>query len=184
MVLQQQPAKSAVYGTVAGPASSKIVVTVTSSGGAAYTADAVVTAAAGAASGNSTWKAFLKPTAAGGNYTISAKCGTGCTGAAQISDVTFGDVWYCSGQSNMALPVLHTFSRNKSRDAIQSGNGADIRIHGLKGNMNQDQIWSTAAAACEDDVCTDLFQFSSTCWCFAGLRIGLAPSSWGWPVSG
>ena len=38
-----------------------------------------------------------------------------------------------SGQSNMALPVLHTFSRNKSRDAIQSGKAADIRIHGLKG---------------------------------------------------
>ena len=49
----------------------------------------------------------------------------------------------------MALPVLHTFSRNKSRDALQSGKGPDIRIHGLKGNMNKDQVWSTAKAACE-----------------------------------
>ena len=90
----------------------------------------------------------------------------------------------------MALPVLHTFSRNKSRDALQSGKGPDIRIHGLKGNMNKDQVWSTAKAACEGkppryrrhlgcillkvpaislptgESCTDLFAFSSTCWYF------------------
>lgn len=44
-----------------------------------------------------TWKAYLKPTAAGGNYTISAAC-TGCTedgsfSNINISNVTFGDVW-------------------------------------------------------------------------------------------
>ena len=99
-----------------------------------------------------------------------------------------GDVWYCSGQSNMALPVLHTFSRNKSRDLVQSGKGPDIRIHGLKGNMNKDQVWSTAAAACEGDTCSDLFTFSSTCWYFAeslaeklqpARPIGLVHTAWG-----
>ena len=70
-------------------------------------------------------------------------------GAARLEDVLVGDVYVSSGQSNMALPVLHTFSRNKSRDLLQSGKGPDIRIHGLKGNMNKDQVWSTAAAACE-----------------------------------
>ena len=49
-----------------------------------------------------TWKALLKPAAAGGNYTITAAC-TGCTedgsfSKVNISDVTFGDVWHCSGQ--------------------------------------------------------------------------------------
>jgi hypothetical protein len=69
----------------------------------------------------------------------------------------------------MALPVLHTFSRNKSRDAIQSGEGPlpNIRIHGLKGNMNKDQPWSTAYDACQGELCKDLFAFSSTCWYFA-----------------
>lgn len=234
MVLQQAPAKSAVYGTVAGPSTGKISVTVTPSSAedAAYTIAATMEPAAG---GNSTWKAFLKPTPAGGNYTILAKCMSGCTGDAQIADVTFGealqcvvvsgttidfyatckpsrpfsvgvglscthlvlrcgsisasgDVWYCSGQSNMALPVLHTFSRNKSRDLVQSGKGADIRIHGLKGNMNIDQVWSTAGAACQGEACSDLFQFSSTCWYFAESLaeklkpqrpIGLVHTAWG-----
>ena len=222
MVLQQAPAKSAVYGTVVGSSTAKISVTVTPAGAdaVAYTTSAAVTLTA---DGNSTWKAYLKPTPAGGNYTISAKCTSGCSGEAHIADVTFGvyacvcgrsvfgnrltrlvplwvrvpcaliclfagDVWYCSGQSNMALPVLHTFSRNKSRDLVQSGKGPDIRIHGLRGNMNKDQVWSTAAAACEGDTCSDLFSFSSTCWYFAeslaeklqpARPIGLVHTAWG-----
>lgn len=94
MVLQQAPAKSAVYGTVVGPSTAKISVTVTPAGvdAVAYTTPATVTVTAG---GNSTWKAFLKPTPAGGNYTINAKCTSGCSGEAQIADVTFGAYLSC-----------------------------------------------------------------------------------------
>ena len=98
MVLQRAPAKAAVYGTLAGAASSAISVTVQRlvdgrPTGSPYTVPATVVAGAG---GNATWKAFLKPTAAGepGSYTITAKCASGCSGTAQISDVVFGDVWY------------------------------------------------------------------------------------------
>ena len=89
----------------------------------------------------------------------------------------------------MALPVLHTFSRNKSRDALQSGRGPNIRITGLKGNMNKDQLWTSAADACIGELCTDLFMFSSTCWYFGesladklgkeAPPIGLIHTAWG-----
>ena len=49
---------------------------------------------------NNTWKAILKPAAAGGDYTITAKC-AGCGGnasTAKLQHVTFGDMWYCTGQ--------------------------------------------------------------------------------------
>eukprot|EP01050_Picozoa_sp_SAG11_P013102 SAG11_NODE_1508_length_4775_cov_1.760693_3_plen_144_part_00 len=57
---------------------------------------------------HTTWKAFLQPTAAGaGNFTITAEC-SGCYedpespfAKVNISNVVFGDVWHCSGQSNM-----------------------------------------------------------------------------------
>jgi len=42
---------------------------------------------------------------------ILAQTCTGCShakAAASIEHVTFGDVWYCSGQSNMALPLVHS----------------------------------------------------------------------------
>merc|ERR1712190_454296 len=100
------------------------------------------------------WKALLKPAPAGGSYTIKVSDGTD---SATITDVTFGDVWYCAGQSNMALPILHTFSRNISREKALSGK-YNIRITGLKGNMNKDQAWTTIAdAASGDPQKNDLF---------------------------
>lgn len=38
---------------------------------------------------------------------------------------------YCGGQSNMALPLMHTMSRNISRDLILGGKYDNIRIHGI-----------------------------------------------------
>ena len=49
--------------------------------------------------------------------------------------------------------MFYTMSRNKSRDAIQAGNSSDIRIHGLKGNMNQDQPWTAVRDACRGELC-------------------------------
>jgi len=92
-VLQQSPAKAAVYGTVEAGGTG---VTITVAGGSA-SGMASYTVPATLKSGE--WKALLKPAAAGGSYTITAKC-TGCKNAtdAVLTDVTFGDVWYCGGQ--------------------------------------------------------------------------------------
>jgi hypothetical protein len=69
----------------------------------------------------------------------------------------------------MALPLLHTMSRNISRDEIKAGKYGNIRIHGISGNMNPDQPWSTLAAALETAAQSDaskLMAFSSTCYYF------------------
>ena len=52
---------------------------------------------------NATWKALLKPHAAGGNVTITASC-EHCanTTAFTIYDLTFGDIFICSGQVGAA----------------------------------------------------------------------------------
>jgi sialate O-acetylesterase len=47
------------------------------------------------------WLARIGPIPAGGPYTLTAKGSQTAT----IQDVMFGEVWLCSGQSNMALPV-------------------------------------------------------------------------------
>ena len=99
IVLQQSPAMTAVYGQTGSAGSGAVVsVTVTPSagGGAPYTVPAAVAAGR--------WKALLRPTPDSfGNVTfvITAACASGCTGAASVSlsDVVFGDVWYCAGQS-------------------------------------------------------------------------------------
>eukprot|EP00041_Stephanoeca_diplocostata_P008440 m.125345 g.125345 ORF g.125345 m.125345 type:complete len:736 (-) comp17323_c0_seq1:544-2751(-) len=139
MVLQQQPARACVYGTL-GAGGRGATIQVSGSGTPTYTVQANVT--------GSQWKACLQPTTAGGDVTITASC-SGCTNStpAKIVHATFGDVWYCGGQSNMALPLLHSFTRNASRDAILAGNYSNIRIHGMEGNMNPYQPWATLKQA-------------------------------------
>jgi hypothetical protein len=69
------------------------------------------------------WKAALKPSPAGGSVTISVACTGGCGAAAPIvlERVTFGQVWICSGQSNMDLSSLFTFSNPAELDKALAG---------------------------------------------------------------
>lgn len=115
-VLQKGTAHAAVYGVSFGAtARTKVTVTVAEKGQAPYTvaAEIMTRSSLGA---NVTWKALLHPHAEqGGSATISAAC-AGCTNttAATIADVTWGDVFFCFGQSNMWLPMHHTFTRNRT----------------------------------------------------------------------
>jgi hypothetical protein len=95
MVLQRAPARAAVYGWLGNSshpsAEVQVHVAGTSTAGereAGYTVEASVDA-------TGKWKALLEPTTAGGNYTITARCVARCEGEIAISEVTFGDVWYC-----------------------------------------------------------------------------------------
>merc|ERR1719273_2300231 len=91
MVLQRH-VKSAVYGSalpndvikVSISGSSQIYQTITSS--------------------NGFWKVLIDSHKAGGNYTITASSKL-YSNTIQIVRITFGDVWYCSGQSNMELTM-------------------------------------------------------------------------------
>jgi hypothetical protein len=70
-----------------------------SEGGAKYTVKAQIVDQSAA---NLTWKALLHPHAEyGGNVTLTATC-SGCARGnttATLVDLTYGDVWFCSGQS-------------------------------------------------------------------------------------
>jgi hypothetical protein len=158
-----------------------------------------------------TWKAYLKPTPAGGNYTIAAAC-TGCTqdgsfSQINISNVAFGDVWHCSGQSNMWLPVGNSFSQNATIASIKAGKYSNIRL--MAGNSAQGTTnpWMTAAQSIVDTHSKEspfgtttfgtdpstipLLNFGAACWYFAqkltdeldavgkGIPIGLSDTAIG-----
>ena len=46
------------------------------------------------------WRQALPPTSAGGPYNLTF---ASATGTIAITDVLFGDVWFCGGQSNMQV---------------------------------------------------------------------------------
>uniref|UniRef100_A0A7S2UD85 Sialate O-acetylesterase domain-containing protein n=1 Tax=Attheya septentrionalis TaxID=420275 RepID=A0A7S2UD85_9STRA len=80
-----------------------------------------------------------------------------------LYEVIFGDVWYCSGQSNMALPLQYTKARNSSLEAVLAGTYDHVRIHSLQTNMNPFQKWAPPKDAVEQE---SFMKFSSTCWYF------------------
>ena len=107
----------------------------------------------------------------------------------KIRHVTFGEVWFCSGQSNMALELKHTLAWEESIKKVASGSYDNIRIHGLEGNMNKDQPWKAVNDANADGT---LQYYSSTCYYFAEKLtdefrtngqtpppIGLVHTAWG-----
>lgn len=166
MVLQQAPAMAAVYGTLG---TNGTAVSVTVSGPTTYTVVANIS--------GTTWMAYLKPTAAGDaspgksvdSYTITATCtGGASTTVANITNVVFGDVWYCAGQSNMWLPLLHTFSRNYTVANITSGKRDNIRLMAGNSQSTPFNPWMTSKQAIADGnesvPLYTLFQFSAACY--------------------
>lgn len=98
MVLQQSPAKACVTGMLIGGGKS-VSINVTEDS-QSYLVDAVMTKGS-KYPGTQLWKACLLPHASGGNVSITAQCSADCpltTNTTTLYEVTFGDVWYCSGQ--------------------------------------------------------------------------------------
>lgn len=72
------------------------------------------------------WSVTLDPLQPGGPFTLTAAAGKTLT----VDDVLVGEVWLCSGQSNMALPV----SKAKDFDIEQAAaNYPEIRMLGPNG---------------------------------------------------
>jgi sialate O-acetylesterase len=69
------------------------------------------------------WSVELPPLGAGGPYRIQARFGSGALASAD--DVLIGDVWLCSGQSNMEWPVKQALS---GAAEAESANDEQVRV--------------------------------------------------------
>jgi sialate O-acetylesterase len=165
MVLQQAPARSAVYG-MAFLAGAAIEVTVTSPEGKVVesllaTAHPVAVQhpppQGGIPSGanyTAAWKVLLAPARSGGAYTIVARCVKGCGTkggardvAAPLERVTFGLVFFCSGQSNMQLPLVHTYSGKDLQAKMAGGLYSKIRYFQLETVQKQAPTYALVEGA-------------------------------------
>ena len=141
-VLQRGDAGTAVYGFVSEASAVKVTV----SGDADYVVNAQVSewvddsgCNASAcpdprtrpmpAHGGYVWRAQLQAQPkAGGDYSISvASAAAGANGTIRIANLTFGDVYFCSGQSNMDLEIYFTFSVDELKAQMQGGKYANLR---------------------------------------------------------
>ena len=84
-----------------------------------------------------TWEITFPKMAAGGPYTIVINDG-GQTKT--LSDVLIGEVWLCSGQSNMAFQLKHSFN---AQEAIKNADNNQIRLFDMKEIApTNNQAWS------------------------------------------
>ncbi|WP_447725123.1 sialate O-acetylesterase [Sphingomonas koreensis] len=129
------------------------------------------------------WQVTLPPLAPGQASAVIVRAASGET--VKLDDVVAGEVWFCSGQSNMDLPVLS--SANPER-TIRESAGSTIRILKIRRTASvlprrdatPEITWSRAGP-------DNLGGFSAACWHMAreivagGIKvpIGLIQASWG-----
>ena len=122
MVLQRAPEKAIVWGF--GDPSTLTTLTIT---------DKIYTTVSHPASANannneSIWSVTLDPVSDEGPFDIhiSQPLANGTLVTITIHDVLFGDVWICSGQSNMQLTVSQI--DNATEEIANAGNYPKIRV--------------------------------------------------------
>jgi sialate O-acetylesterase len=127
------------------------------------------------------WNLQLPPLHAGGPYTFALKDQNGAS--TTLTDVLAGEVWLCSGQSNMEFSVAS--STDQPTDVMQ-GHPA-IRLLAVahqtaltaQDSFAEGPTWQTATA-------DTIKRFSALCYFFArkkitedGMPIGIVNASWG-----
>lgn len=155
--------------------------------GTARPGETVTVALAGAsasaeADGDGRWAADLPAVAAGGPYVLEARSADGRVQT--VEDVLVGDVFLCSGQSNMVLPVSRALNtptevRNATDDRIR------LMTVGLASNptpletLPTPGTWEVASPETVAD-------WSAACYFFArelrqtvDVPLGLITSAWG-----
>ncbi len=126
---------------------------------------------------NGNWKLKVKTPKAGGPYEINISDGTNL----KLSDVLIGEVWICSGQSNMQMPMKGF--RNQpvagSNDAIATATNPSIRLCTVKRNSGSKPIEDIIGNWMEC-VPENVAEFSAAAWYFGqmiqktlGVPVGL-----------
>ncbi len=75
-----------------------------------------------------TWKLSIKTPKAGGPYSISIADNE----ETRLDNIMIGEVWFCSGQSNMEMPVAGWGKVKNYEQEIQNANHPDIRFFQVK----------------------------------------------------
>lgn len=134
---------------------------------------------------NGNWKTCIKTPKAGGPYQVSI---SNKQEKIILSDIMIGEVWLCSGQSNMEMPLKGFLPREPiegSEEAIQSANYPKIRIFTLKHNVStspQEKMegeWSVCSPETAGDFSAAAFFFGRKLNQILDVPIGLVHSSWG-----
>jgi len=134
------------------------------------------------------WMAELPTTEYGGPYVLSITSGDITK---TFNDVLLGEVWICSGQSNMEMPVIGNWAHlNNAEEEAANANYPDIRLFTVQRNIAFSPIDTISTAGWEKCDPNTIKNFSATAYFFGRelhqkltIPIGLIHSSWGGTVA-
>ncbi|MCA1747743.1 MAG: sialate O-acetylesterase, partial [Bacteroidales bacterium] len=104
-----------------------------------------------------------------------------------LNDILFGEVWFCSGQSNMEMPVkgFNNQPINGSNEHILHSKNDQIRMFTVTREASMEPLdnvtgeWQKAAPATTGDFSAVAYFFGKQIHDVTGMPVGLIHSSWG-----
>ncbi|XP_044293531.1 sialate O-acetylesterase isoform X2 [Varanus komodoensis] len=183
MVLQKEPSQAVIWGY--GDSGANIMVT-------ASMGHKFVKKMAEVQGGYKVWRVVLSPMAAGGPYVIHVQqYNKEKVSNVTLNDIYFGDVWLCSGQSNMEMTVSQIY--NASQELAEASHYPLVRVFAASLVQSEKELEDLADITLQWSVPTaknlghgDFSYFSAVCWLFGRYLfeklkypIGLVESSWG-----
>ncbi|XP_031717101.1 sialate O-acetylesterase isoform X2 [Anarrhichthys ocellatus] len=171
MVLQKSPESAVLWGY--GPEGAQVTVTLS---GPSQQKKSLVNVAKGI------WRVTLDPVEAGGPYNLTAVVQSS---TAALTDVLFGDIWLCGGQSNMWLQTSKIFNASEELDLAAKY----PHVRTFMAALNLSEIEQTDLLQVEHTWAVppeNVADFSAVCWLFGRYLyktlqypIGLVESCWG-----
>jgi len=129
------------------------------------------------------WKVQLATPAAGGPYDIEIKG----TNTITLKDVLIGEVWFCSGQSNMEMPVKGYANQPiiGSNESILNSTNNTIRFFNTPRAVsltpldNSSGTWKSANTETTGNFSATAYFFAKKLQSVLGIPIGIIQSAWG-----
>lgn len=134
------------------------------------------------------WKLHVKTPKYGGPYTIRFSEDNTIT----LKNVLIGEVWLCSGQSNMEMPLAGWGKVNNYEQEIANAHFPEIRLlQAIHVTANQPQSdlkvrnngWDICSPATVADFSSTAYFFAREIYSQTKIPIGLIHSSWGGTVA-
>ena len=132
------------------------------------------------------WRTSLRTPEAGGPYTITVSDGQKLT----LQNVMVGEVWLCSGQSNMEMPIEgwgHVM--NYEQEKLEANQYTNIRLLQVRKNISPTPIpdfetnlgggWQVCSAESVKEFSATAYFFGRDIYKYRNVPVGLIDASWG-----
>jgi len=138
---------------------------------------------------NGQWSLKVKTPAAGGPYTVAIVCGAE---SLTLHNILIGEVWLCSGQSNMEMPLAGWGKVQNFEQEIASANFPKIRLLQVDKNTSPIPLsdisstnggWKECSPATISDFSAVAYFFGRHLYQYQSVPIGLINTSWGGTVA-